>query len=238
MYLSFHIFWLHANIVRYAGYWQENIGWTRWFNNIRCSSWEPAFSIGWPVYSDIILLRLALWYMISFAWISMSTACPLAPPRGWWIMILEFGMLDLFPLAPAPRMKAPMDAASPKQQVWMSALHICTSSRLLCWCALQSKTYHASSLHSPLKGRVACLENSMCNLCNWLQPLAEDRRKHEENSLLNSDSDAASSKEACAMASIKWTQQHSLAEKLRIPALHRIFPFQQWPTLQGNWQKV
>lgn len=96
---------------------------------LRLESLKFTFSIGCPVYSDIILLRLALWYMISLAWISISTAWPLAPPRGWWIMIRAFGILDLLPLAPAPRMKAPMEAASPKQQVWTSALHIYKSKR-------------------------------------------------------------------------------------------------------------
>lgn len=30
-------------------------------------------------------------------WISMSVCPPCAPPRGWWIIILEFGKLYLFP---------------------------------------------------------------------------------------------------------------------------------------------
>ena len=38
------------------------------------------FSMGCPVHSAMMRFRLALWYMISFAWISMSTAC--APKQG------------------------------------------------------------------------------------------------------------------------------------------------------------
>jgi hypothetical protein len=59
--------------------------------------------------------RLALWNMISLAWISMSTAWPEAPPSGWWIMIRELGMLYRLPGVPAPSRNAPMEAARPKQ---------------------------------------------------------------------------------------------------------------------------
>ena len=51
-------------------------------DNISEAEWVSAragtgltFSIGCPVYSAMMLFRLALWYMISLAWISMSTAC-------------------------------------------------------------------------------------------------------------------------------------------------------------------
>ena len=30
-------------------------------------------------------------------WTSMSLCPPCTPPRGWWIIILEFGKLNLFP---------------------------------------------------------------------------------------------------------------------------------------------
>ena len=48
-------------------------------------------------------------------WISISTAWPLAPPKGWWIIMRELGMLYLFPRFPAPRRNAPIEAARPKQ---------------------------------------------------------------------------------------------------------------------------
>ena len=38
-----------------------------------------AFSMGCPVHSAMMRFRLALWYMISLAWISMSTACAATP---------------------------------------------------------------------------------------------------------------------------------------------------------------
>ena len=47
----------------------------------------------------------------------MSLACPCAPPSGWCIMILALGRDFLLPLAPAPRRKAPIEAAVPKQTV-------------------------------------------------------------------------------------------------------------------------
>jgi hypothetical protein len=56
-------------------------------------------------------------------WISMSTACPLAPPRGWWIMMRELGMLYLLPFLPAPKRNAPIEAARPKQYVDTSDRH-------------------------------------------------------------------------------------------------------------------
>lgn len=48
---------------------------------------------------------------------------PPAVPRGWWIITLPFGMQNLFPLVPAARINAPIDAASPIQIVETSALH-------------------------------------------------------------------------------------------------------------------
>lgn len=48
-----------------------------------------------------------------------------APPSGWWIMMRAFGMDMRFPLVPAQRRKAPMDAASPKHTVDTSHLTIC-----------------------------------------------------------------------------------------------------------------
>jgi len=46
------------------------------------------------------------------------------------------GMLERLPLAPAPKMKAPMLAARPKQHVWMSARHICDDSLSEIWFGL------------------------------------------------------------------------------------------------------
>lgn len=48
---------------------------------------------------------------------------PPAVPNGWWIITLEFGMQNLFPLVPEASRNAPIDAASPKQTVDTSALH-------------------------------------------------------------------------------------------------------------------
>ena len=45
-----------------------------------------------PVQAARMRFRLALWNMISLAWISMSTAWPDAPPRGWWIMMRALGI--------------------------------------------------------------------------------------------------------------------------------------------------
>lgn len=47
---------------------------------------------------------------------------PPAPPDGWWIIILAFGMQNLFPFVPAANKNAPMEAANPKQTVEISAL--------------------------------------------------------------------------------------------------------------------
>jgi len=37
--------------------------------------------------------------------------------RAWWIMMRELGSERRFPFAPAPRRKAPIEAAVPKQTV-------------------------------------------------------------------------------------------------------------------------
>lgn len=49
---------------------------------------------------------------------------PPAVPRGWWIITLALGMQYLFPFEPEARRNAPIEAASPKQTVETSALHI------------------------------------------------------------------------------------------------------------------
>src|ERR1039458_845508 len=49
------------------------------------------FSTGSPVWSARISLRRCFVRSISRAWISMSEACPSAPPWGWWMRMRAFG---------------------------------------------------------------------------------------------------------------------------------------------------
>lgn len=63
--------------------------------------------------------------MMWSAWMRMSEAWPSAPPRGWWIMISEFGRTKRLPLAPPAIRTAPMEAAMPKQTVDTSGLMYC-----------------------------------------------------------------------------------------------------------------
>ena len=63
--------------------------------------------------------------MISRAVISMSEACPCAPPSGWWIITREWGSAERLPLAPAVSSTAPIEAASPVQMVATSELTSC-----------------------------------------------------------------------------------------------------------------
>ena len=55
----------------------------------------------------------------SLAWMAMSSATPLYPPLGWWIMTVALGRMYRFPLAPAARSNDPMDMAWPRHSVWM-----------------------------------------------------------------------------------------------------------------------
>ena len=45
----------------------------------------------WPVWCARISLRRCFVRSISRAWISMSEACPSAPPWGWWLRMRAFG---------------------------------------------------------------------------------------------------------------------------------------------------
>ena len=76
----------------------------------------------------MMVLRFALWYRISRAWISMSMAVPCAPPSGWWIMMRALGIAYRLPGAPEHSSIAPMDAARPKHTVDTSARHSCMAS--------------------------------------------------------------------------------------------------------------
>ena len=55
----------------------------------------------------------------------MSVACPLAPPEGWWSMILLLGRAIRFPFVPAQRSREPMLAACPRHRVEISGLMYC-----------------------------------------------------------------------------------------------------------------
>jgi hypothetical protein len=63
--------------------------------------------------------------MISFAWISMSTAWPPAPPWGWWMRMRACGRAKRLPSVPAARRTAAADAAWPMQIVDTSGLMYC-----------------------------------------------------------------------------------------------------------------
>ena len=63
--------------------------------------------------------------MISRAVISISEACPWAPPIGWWIMIRECCKAERLPFVPAVISTAPMDAAIPVQMVATSHCMYC-----------------------------------------------------------------------------------------------------------------
>jgi len=54
--------------------------------------------------------------------ISISVACPCAPPNGWWIMISAFGNAKRLPFSPAVNKNEPIEAAIPITMVWTSAL--------------------------------------------------------------------------------------------------------------------
>jgi len=62
--------------------------------------------------------------------ISMSAAWPWAPPSGWWIMMRLLGRLRRLPLVPAPRRKAPIEAAVPKHTVLVSHGTNCIVSKM------------------------------------------------------------------------------------------------------------
>ena len=55
--------------------------------------------------------------MISRAWISMSVACPCAPPEGWCTMMRALARLTRMPGSPAASRNDPMEAAWPMQTV-------------------------------------------------------------------------------------------------------------------------
>lgn len=55
---------------------------------------------------------------------------PCDPPRGWWIMMREFGSDLRLPLVPAESRKAPMDAAMPKHTVFTSHGMYCIVSKM------------------------------------------------------------------------------------------------------------
>jgi hypothetical protein len=63
--------------------------------------------------------------MISFAWISMSVACPWNAELTWWIRIFEFGSDMRLPSAPPASSSAPIDIAIPTQIVCTSGLMNC-----------------------------------------------------------------------------------------------------------------
>ena len=63
-------------------------------------------SMDWPVNSDRYPLSVSLWCRISLAWISMSAACPWAPPSGWWIMMRLLGRLYRLPCTQPRRQRA------------------------------------------------------------------------------------------------------------------------------------
>ena len=63
--------------------------------------------------------------MISFAWISMSTAWPDAPPCGWWMSTRACGRMKRLPGAPDASSTAAADAAWPMQIVCTSGLMYC-----------------------------------------------------------------------------------------------------------------
>ncbi|MFS8030153.1 hypothetical protein Hanom_Chr17g01530761 [Helianthus anomalus] len=69
----------------------------------------------------MIFVTFSLLCIISRAWISTSIACPLAPPSGWWIMILVFGIAKRLPLVPPPRIMEAVDADMPSAIVDTSA---------------------------------------------------------------------------------------------------------------------
>ena len=75
-----------------------------------------------PVCFARLPFNVSLTLGSSFAKISTSEACPSLPPRGWWIITLACGRIDLFPSAPAARSTAPILAACPMQIVLTSGL--------------------------------------------------------------------------------------------------------------------
>ena len=81
---------------------------------------EAIFFTFCPVFLARISFMIFFSLRISFACISMSVACPLVPPSGWCIMILECGRAYLLPLAPQLSKNAPIDAACPTHIVQIS----------------------------------------------------------------------------------------------------------------------
>src|SRR5438105_3202063 len=80
------------------------------------------FSMRWPVWWTRMPFNSARILRISFAWMSISVACPWTPPNGSWIMIRAWGSAKRLPLAPAASSSAPIDAACPMQIVEIAGL--------------------------------------------------------------------------------------------------------------------
>ncbi len=82
-------------------------------------------SMDCPVFAARISFRRSFRRSASFTWISMSVACPWAPPESWWIMMREFGRAKRLPFVPAASRNAPMLAAWPTHVVQMSGFTNC-----------------------------------------------------------------------------------------------------------------